>query len=102
MAEYPDGTKEVLLDVPHYDFNWQLRYLLAEPKLMPKGTRLVCTAHFDNSEENLANPDPTDTVTYGDQTWEEMMFGFYTSVDPKEDLTEGLADRGTAETVTKD
>lgn len=87
VAEYPDGTSETLLDVPAYDFNWQLRYMLKEPKLMPKGTRLVCTAHFDNSEDNLANPDPKATVTYGDQTWEEMMFGFYTAVDPKEDLT---------------
>jgi peroxiredoxin len=101
VAEYPDGTKEVLLDVPHYDFNWQLRYMLAEPKLMPKGTRLHCTAHFDNSTENLANPDPTATVTYGDQTWEEMMFGFYTSVDPKQDLTEGLADAAEGDQVAE-
>ncbi|HEY1603683.1 MAG TPA: redoxin domain-containing protein [Pirellulales bacterium] len=86
-AQYPDGTKEVLLDVPQYDFNWQLRYYLAEPKLMPKGTRLECTAHFDNSADNLANPDPTATVKFGEQTWEEMMFGFYTSIDPKEDRT---------------
>ncbi len=86
-AQYPDGTKEVLLDVPAYDFNWQLRYMLKEPKLMPRGTRLVATAHFDNSGDNPANPDPKATVTYGDQTWEEMMFGFYTSVDPKQDLT---------------
>ncbi len=92
VAEYPDGTHEVLLDVPNYDFNWQLRYMLKEPKLMPKGTRLVCTAHFDNSADNLANPDPKATVRYGDQTWEEMMFGFYTSIDPKQDLSnEGLA-----------
>ena len=61
-AEYPDGHREVLLDVPHYDFNWQLRYDLAEPKLMPKGSQLICTAHYDNSEANLANPDPTKTV----------------------------------------
>jgi len=86
-AEYPDGTREVLLDVPNYDFNWQLRYYLAEPKLMPKGTRMHCTAHFDNSADNAANPDPTKTVTFGDQTWEEMMFGFYNSIDPKQDLT---------------
>jgi hypothetical protein len=86
-AEYPDGTKEVLLDVPHYDFNWQLRYMFEEPKLMPKGTRLHCTAHFDNSAANLANPDPTREVTFGEQTWDEMMFGFYTSIDPKQNLT---------------
>ncbi len=94
-AEYPDGSREVLLDVPNYDFNWQLRYMLTEPKLMPKGTRLHCTAHYDNSADNLANPDPTKVVTFGDQTWEEMMFGFYASLDPKQDLSvEGLAGGG--------
>ncbi|MBI3838598.1 MAG: hypothetical protein HY288_11785 [Planctomycetia bacterium] len=94
-AEYPDGTREVLLDVPSYDFNWQLRYMLQDPKLMPKGTRLHCTAHFDNSADNQANPDPTKEVTFGDQTWEEMMFGFYTSIDPKQDLSlTGLAEGG--------
>ncbi|REK09839.1 MAG: thiol-disulfide isomerase [Planctomycetota bacterium] len=109
VAHYPDGTEEVLLDVPKYDFNWQLRYELAEPKLMPKGSRLVCTAHFDNSTDNLANPDPNETVTYGDQTWEEMMFGFYTSVDPKQDLTKELvegskeeADKEVSQTKTAD
>jgi peroxiredoxin/mono/diheme cytochrome c family protein len=86
-AEFPDGRREILLDVPKYDFNWQLTYHLAEPKLIPKGTRMHCTAHYDNSEENLANPNPKETVRYGDQTWEEMMFGFYTTVDPKQDLT---------------
>jgi peroxiredoxin len=79
-AEYPDGSTEVLLDVPRYDFNWQLRYRLLEPKLMPKGTKLVCTAHFDNSAENLANPDPTATVRWGDQTWEEMMLGYFSTL----------------------
>jgi peroxiredoxin len=97
-AEYPDGTREVLLDVPHYDFNWQIRYSFKEPKLMPKGTRLHCVAHFDNSADNLANPDPTKEVTFGDQTWEEMMFGFYSSMDPKQDLTAG----GLAEARPKD
>lgn len=96
-AEYPDGTREVLLDVPAYDFNWQIRYMYQEPKLMPKGTRLHCVAHFDNSADNPANPDPTKTVTFGDQTWEEMMFGFYTSIDPKQDLTAG----GVASTLDK-
>jgi peroxiredoxin/mono/diheme cytochrome c family protein len=91
VAEYPDGTQETLLDVPAYDFNWQLRYMFTEPKLMPKGTKVVCTAHFDNSADNLANPDPKQEVTYGDQTWEEMMFGFYTSVDPKQDLSKEAA-----------
>jgi hypothetical protein len=74
-AVYPDKTTEVLLDVPHYDFNWQNIYQLAEPKRMPAGTELICTAHFDNSADNPANPDPTQTVKWGDQTWEEMVIG---------------------------
>jgi hypothetical protein len=79
-AEYPNGQREILLDIPRYDFNWQLRYDLAEPKLMPKGTRLTCTAHYDNSEENLSNPNPKATVRWGDQTWDEMMIGYFTSL----------------------
>ncbi len=76
-ALFPDGTREVLLDVPNYDFNWQTRYILDEPREMPKGTRLICTAKFDNSEDNLANPDPSATVRWGDQSWDEMMLGYY-------------------------
>ncbi|HEY4312305.1 MAG TPA: redoxin domain-containing protein [Pirellulales bacterium] len=79
-AEYPDGRKEILLDVPKYDFNWQMRYDLAEPKLLPRGTRLLCTAHFDNSEQNLSNPDPNRDVRWGDQTWDEMMIGYFTTL----------------------
>ena len=90
-AEYADGTREILLDVPRYDFNWQLRYDLAEPKRIPPGTVLHVTAHFDNSENNLANPDPTADVTFGEQTWEEMMFGFYTAIDPNENVQLGNA-----------
>lgn len=74
---YPDGKTEVLLDVPVYDFNWQNHYILKEPKLLPKGTKMVCTALFDNSLDNLANPDPTEEVRWGDQTWEEMMIGWH-------------------------
>jgi hypothetical protein len=76
-AFYPDGKQEILLDVPAYDFAWQNTYEFAEPKLMPKGTRLFCEAWFNNSESNLANPDPTATVRWGDQTWEEMMIGYF-------------------------
>ncbi len=85
-AKYPNGTSEVLLDVPTYDFNWQLRYIFSEPKLLPKGTRLLATAHYDNSADNLANPDPTKAVTWGQQTWDEMMEGLYTSVDAGQDV----------------
>lgn len=70
------GEATVLLDVPNYDFNWQHAYALAEPLPLTKGVRLDCTALFDNSENNLVNPDPTITVRWGDQTWEEMMIAF--------------------------
>jgi peroxiredoxin/mono/diheme cytochrome c family protein len=80
---YPDGNREVLLNVPAYDFNWQTTYQLQEPKLLPKGTKLLCTAVWDNSEDNLSNPDPKKRVTWGDQTWDEMMIGFYVEVFPK-------------------
>ncbi len=76
IATYPGGRKEILLDVPRYDFNWQQTYELAEPKLLPKGTRLQCEAHYDNSPENIANPDPDRIVHFGEQTWDEMLIGF--------------------------
>jgi hypothetical protein len=76
----------VLLDVPRYDFGWQTNYRLAEPKLMPRGTRLDCLAHFDNSADNLNNPDPKVPVRFGDQTFEEMMIGFFESTPAAEDL----------------
>ena len=82
IAHYPDGKKEILLSVPKYDFAWQHSYELAEPKLLPKGTKLEVVAHFDNSTKNLFNPDPNATVRWGDQTWEEMMIGFYSTVVP--------------------
>jgi len=78
-ARYPDGTREVLLDVPNFDFNWQIDYILAEPKLMPKGTLLSCTATYDNSAGNPSNPDPTRRVRFGEQTWDEMMIGWFSS-----------------------
>ena len=85
---YPDGKTDTVLSVPNYDFNWQLGYDLAKPILVPKGTRLVVTAHYDNSANNKFNPDPNRTVYYGDMTWEEMMFPFFSvvvdqSVDPR-------------------
>jgi peroxiredoxin len=73
---YPDGKSEVLLWIPRYDFNWQSAYRVAEPMRMPKGTKIHCVAHFDNSAGNLNNPDPTKAVVWGDQTWEEMMIGW--------------------------
>ena len=82
-AKYPDGKTETLLSVPKYDFNWQLSYYLQQPKVLPKGTIIECTAHFDNSANNKYNPDPTKEVHFGEQTWEEMMIGFFeVSFDP--------------------
>jgi hypothetical protein len=77
-ATYPDGRREILLRVPKYDFGWQTDYWLAQPLLLPKGTKVHVAAHFDNSPANRANPDPKATVRWGDQTWEEMMIGFFT------------------------
>lgn len=75
VAKYPDKTKEILLDVPRYDFNWQNSYVLKHPKLMPMNTVIMCYGVFDNSAQNLVNPDPTANVSWGDQTWDEMMLG---------------------------
>ncbi|MCH8043997.1 MAG: redoxin domain-containing protein [Planctomycetes bacterium] len=86
-AVYPDKSEEILLDVPRYDFNWQIGLKLIEPKVMPAGTTLRCVAHFDNSEDNLANPDPTKTVRWGDQTWDEMMIGYFDMALVDQDLT---------------
>ncbi len=84
-ADYPDGSREVLLNVPRYDFNWQLRYDLSEPKRLPKGTTLRCTAYLDNSENNVLNPDPTQTVRFGLQSWDEMVVGYFTTIPTDED-----------------
>ncbi len=73
--EQPQGIR-VLLDIPRYDFNWQLQYRLSEPLLIPRGTMVRGVAHFDNSAANKANPDPTRNVRWGDQTDEEMMIGY--------------------------
>jgi hypothetical protein len=82
IAHYPDGRSETLLHVPQYDFNWQHSYELAEPKRIPKGTKLEVIATYDNSTANVFNPDPTATVRWGDQTWEEMMVAFYSTIVP--------------------
>ncbi|REJ76796.1 MAG: cytochrome c [Acidobacteria bacterium] len=76
-AHFPDGSEEILLLVPDYDFDWQTRYVLAEPKRLPAGTRLVCTGTWDNSDANPDNPDPTRRVSWGQQTSDEMMIGFF-------------------------
>jgi hypothetical protein len=77
-AIYPDGRSEIVLRVPKYDFGWQTDYWLAKPLMMPKGSKIHVQAHYDNSPANRHNPDPKATVRWGDQTWEEMMIGFFT------------------------
>jgi hypothetical protein len=87
-AKYPDGTRETLLNVPRYDFNWQIVYYQKKPLRLPKGTELHVTGHWDNSAANKWNPDPTAQVRWGDQSWQEMLsapMGVIVdrSVDPK-------------------
>ena len=91
IAHYPDGRDETLLSVPKYDFNWQITYELSEPKVLPKGTRIEVIAHFDNSANNKFNPDPAQSVRWGDQTWEEMMIGFFGTL---REIPKGTASTG--------
>ncbi|HET6422205.1 MAG TPA: alkyl hydroperoxide reductase, partial [Planctomycetaceae bacterium] len=77
-----DDTK-ILLDVPRYDFNWQHVYEFAEPLKLADIDKLEFTARYDNSTQNPANPDPSQTVTWGDQTWEEMAIAFFEIAVPR-------------------
>ncbi len=99
-AHYPDGTSQVLLSVPKYEFNWQFRYDLEEPLLLPAGTRLVAYGAMDNSERNPGNPDPTVPVRFGLQTKHEMFFGFitlrYVGDTPESILAADPAEEGVA------
>ncbi len=84
---YPDGQVETLLRVPKYDFDWQFYYYLKDPKVLPAGTAIECLAHFDNSPNNPDNPDSGVEVRWGDQSWEEMMIGFFeVAFDANEDV----------------
>lgn len=88
-ATYPDGREETLLSVPNYNFEWQSSYRWPEKKIkFPKGTKIDCTAHYDNSAFNPFNPDPTKAVRFGQQTYHEMMYGFlfFTQDDEALDL----------------
>jgi hypothetical protein len=86
-ARLPDGKAETLLIIPNYNFSWQHAYKWESgQKRLPKGTRLECVAHFDNSPFNAYNPDPKATVRFGQQTHEEMMYGFFFYTDAAEQL----------------
>jgi hypothetical protein len=86
-AIYPDGRRETLLNVPRYNFYWQMLYKLKQPRSIPKGTRIAVTAHFDNSTRNKYNPDPKRAVRFGDSTTDEMLAGFvdYIVEKPKDE-----------------
>jgi hypothetical protein len=73
--QYPDGRRQLLLSVPNYDFNWQREYVLQEPVAIPAGSKLVYITVYDNSPQHKGNPDPTKTVTWGLQSWDEMLYG---------------------------
>lgn len=72
---YPDGKEELVLNVPNYDFNWQRYFQFAEPKEVPAGTMIIHRTVYDNSANNESNPDATHTVDWGEQSWEEMLYG---------------------------
>lgn len=79
-AVYPDGRQETLLNVPYYSFNWQRKYRLTEPKVLPAGSKIVVEAVFDNSAQNTFNPDPSSTVYWGEQSFDEMLIGYMSLV----------------------
>ena len=74
--KFPDGTEKQLLSVPGYNFNWQRFYVMKNPVFAPAGSELVINAVFDNSKYNTFNPDPTKTLYFGEQTFDEMMVGY--------------------------
>ncbi|MEK6236902.1 MAG: alkyl hydroperoxide reductase, partial [Planctomycetales bacterium] len=80
----PDGKRRTVLDIPRFDFNWQLEYRLASPLDLPRGSRVELTGWFDNSEDNPANPDPTKTIRWGPQTEDEMLIGYVEYYIPTE------------------
>ena len=72
----PDGTEEIILNVPNYDFNWQVQYEFEEPMPIPAGSTIKVVAHFDNSIGNRYNPAPDKEVYWGQQSWDEMFQPF--------------------------
>lgn len=83
-AKLPSGEEITLLDIPRYDFNWQLVYVLREPIDLPKGSKIYATGWYDNSDKNPANPDPTKKVGFGEQTWQEMQIGYVNWIPVKD------------------
>lgn len=86
-AVFPDGRTKLVLSVPQYDFHWQPYYYLDTPIVLPAGTKLDCVAHFDNSANNPRNPNPREEVRWGEQSWEEMMIGWFDVLVPAKDFS---------------
>ena len=94
-AIYPDGRSEIILSVPKYNFAWQVYYYPQKSLAMPKGTRIEAVAHYDNSTRNSLNPDPGKAVRFGEQTWDEMMNGFFDyTVDGQNIMSAGQGTKG--------
>lgn len=90
LVKTPDAeTWNTLLDVPRYDFNWQTNYRLANPLVLPAGTYVKCEAVYDNSATNPHNPNPDRIVTWGEQTWDEMLIGYFDVAVKRESVTSG-------------
>lgn len=96
---YPTGESQTILSVPHYNWHWQNWYTLQQPIVLPKGTKIECTAHFDNSANNPDNADPTKEVTWGEQSWDEMMIGFFNLEFPANMPVENLFPKKNAATI---
>ena len=96
---YPDGAEELLLSVPDYDFNWQTGYLFKTPKKVPAGSRLIHETIYDNSTQNPANPDPNRLVRWGQQSWEEMLYGSFVYTVDGETSDEPIQDAGIMRTA---
>lgn len=97
----PNGERQSLLDIPRYDFNWQLEYRLADPLEVPQGSNLEVYAWYDNSKNNPANPDPTTTVRWGPQTEDEMLIGYVEYYIPSESI-EDIEDSSSAKSPPRD
>jgi hypothetical protein len=95
---HPDGRRETLLWVPKFNFNWQAMYFLKNPIPIAKGTKVIVTAHFDNSSKNKYNPDPSKPVRWGDPTYDEMMIGWFDVLvpNPAKAFKPAPADKSTA------
>ena len=81
-AIFPDGQIQTLLSIPKYEFNWQYAYYLEKPLILPKGTTIRMYGVFDNSKRNKYDIDPSRTVRWGDQSWDEMFIGYLQYTKP--------------------